>query len=70
MNDPLDETGDGTDIGALRCDCGRLLARVLDTAIELKCSRCKRVVILVGGRRFEEAGGTKCTCLESLRNER
>lgn len=56
-----------SDVEVLRCDCGRLLARVLNGAIELKCARCKRVVIIVGGRRFEERGTQACACLESLR---
>jgi phage FluMu protein Com len=47
----------------LRCDCGKLLARVVHAVIELKCSRCKRVVLVVGGRRFEEQGRQgSCTC--------
>jgi hypothetical protein len=28
--------------GELRCGCGSLLARVVGTAVELKCRRCKR----------------------------
>jgi phage FluMu protein Com len=53
-------------VQTLRCECGRLLARVLESAIELKCARCKRVVILVGGRRYEKANTRACDCLESL----
>ncbi|HBH04234.1 MAG: hypothetical protein A2W08_02535 [Candidatus Rokubacteria bacterium RBG_16_73_20] len=39
-----------------RCECGSLLARLSAIGIELKCRRCKRVVILPlpvppGGRR-------------------
>lgn len=30
----------------LRCLCGSLLARALDEGIELRCRRCKRVVII------------------------
>ena len=33
----------GTD---LRCDCGNLLARVVEGGVELKCRRCKRTVVL------------------------
>jgi hypothetical protein len=33
----------GTD---LRCDCGSLLARVVEGGVELKCRRCKRTVVL------------------------
>jgi phage FluMu protein Com len=32
--------------GALRCDCGSLLARYVDGKVELKCRRCKRTVFL------------------------
>ncbi len=46
----------------LRCDCGKLLARVLHSVLELKCSRCKRVTLVVDGRRFEPAGAPGCTC--------
>ncbi len=46
----------------LRCDCGKLLARVLHSVLELKCSRCKRVTLVVNGRRFEPAGAPACTC--------
>jgi hypothetical protein len=30
----------------LRCHCGSLMARVTVQGIELKCRRCKRVVVL------------------------
>jgi phage FluMu protein Com len=30
----------------LRCPCGRLLARRTDDGVELKCTRCKRTVVL------------------------
>ncbi|HEX7506464.1 MAG TPA: hypothetical protein VF550_06815 [Polyangia bacterium] len=52
--------------GDLRCDCGKLLARVLRTVLELKCPRCKRVVLVVRGQRFEEAGVGPCTCQGDL----
>jgi phage FluMu protein Com len=29
-----------------RCSCGRLLARLTEAGIELKCSRCRRVVVI------------------------
>lgn len=29
-----------------RCACGRLLARLTNAGIELKCSRCRRVVVI------------------------
>ncbi|AUX23110.1 hypothetical protein SOCEGT47_036290 [Sorangium cellulosum] len=31
---------------ALRCDCGSMLARLVPGGIELKCRRCKRVVVV------------------------
>ncbi len=30
----------------LRCQCGSLMARVTEAGIELKCRRCKRVVVV------------------------
>jgi hypothetical protein len=30
----------------LRCQCGRLMARRTSAGIELKCQRCKRVVVV------------------------
>ena len=30
----------------LRCDCGSLMARVTARGIELKCRRCKRIVLV------------------------
>jgi hypothetical protein len=53
-------------IESLRCRCGRLLARVRRSVIELKCARCKRVVLLVGGRRYEDPFAGRCECLEDL----
>lgn len=29
-----------------RCVCGRLLARLTDAGIELKCPRCRRIVVI------------------------
>ncbi len=29
-----------------RCSCGRLLARLTDAGLELKCARCRRVVLI------------------------
>jgi hypothetical protein len=40
----------------LRCTCGSLMARQTTTGIELKCRRCKRIVVLplpAGGRWVE-----------------
>jgi hypothetical protein len=30
----------------LRCPCGSLVARITSAGVELKCRRCKRVVLL------------------------
>jgi phage FluMu protein Com len=29
-----------------RCDCGHLVAKLLASGVELKCKRCKRLVII------------------------
>ncbi|MEQ9324990.1 MAG: hypothetical protein RIF41_37835 [Polyangiaceae bacterium] len=29
-----------------RCDCGKLIARLVEAEIELRCPRCKRYVIV------------------------
>jgi len=29
-----------------RCDCGKLAARVTAEGVEIKCSRCKRVMVV------------------------
>jgi hypothetical protein len=63
------ETSAPAFVDVLRCECGKLLARVLRSVVELKCSRCKRVVLLVDGRRYQEAGRPACDCLEKLRAE-
>lgn len=34
----------------VRCHCGSLMARVTDHGIELKCRRCKRVVLVATDR--------------------
>jgi len=34
----------------LRCHCGSLMARVTPRGIELKCRRCKRVVVVAADR--------------------
>lgn len=40
--------GDTTESAAneCRCLCGSLLARWLDAGLELKCRRCKRVIVV------------------------
>ena len=34
------------DYGETRCDCGQLIAKVRGQALELKCKRCKRIVVI------------------------
>ena len=38
----------------VRCDCGSLMARVTERGIELKCRRCKRVVLVATGEARRE----------------
>lgn len=49
----------------LRCDCGNLLARVAKEGIELKCKRCKRLILVP----FSELEGFE-TFLEMIRQEK
>lgn len=35
----------------LRCECGSLMARLTAAGIELKCRRCKRVVVVPVGEK-------------------
>ena len=51
--------------GDLRCECGKLLARVVRQVVELKCSRCKRVVLVANGRTYADPGHPPCTCCAS-----
>jgi phage FluMu protein Com len=41
MSSPESDAADET-----RCLCGRLLARLTPQGIELKCSRCRRIVLI------------------------
>jgi len=29
-----------------RCECGQLIAKVVDGGLELKCKRCKRILVI------------------------
>jgi phage FluMu protein Com len=29
-----------------RCECGQLIAKVCDQGLELKCKRCKRIIVI------------------------
>jgi hypothetical protein len=35
-----------TDCGETRCKCGQLIAKVRGQGLELKCKRCKRIVVI------------------------
>ncbi len=32
--------------GETRCECGQLIAKVAEGGLELKCKRCKRIVMI------------------------
>lgn len=32
--------------GEVRCGCGRLVARIVPGGVELKCQRCKQIVVV------------------------
>ena len=34
------------DCGETRCECGHLIAKVRGQGLELKCKRCKRIVVI------------------------
>lgn len=34
------------DCGETRCECGQLIAKVGGEGLELKCKRCKRIVVI------------------------
>ncbi len=36
----------GLSKGDLRCDCGSLVARIIEVGVGLKCRRCKRIKII------------------------
>jgi len=38
--------GPSADCGETRCDCGQLIAKVRGQGLELKCKRCKRIVVI------------------------
>ncbi|MCS6927161.1 MAG: hypothetical protein NZ578_14815 [Candidatus Binatia bacterium] len=42
-------TSSGADAQESRCRCGSLLARLRPQGVELKCRRCKRVVVIPWG---------------------
>ena len=34
------------DCGETRCECGQLIAKMCRQGLELKCKRCKRIVVI------------------------
>ncbi|MDH4188564.1 MAG: hypothetical protein OEV08_16380, partial [Nitrospira sp.] len=40
---PISEYGQN---GETRCECGQLIAKVVGRGLELKCKRCKRIVMI------------------------
>ena len=38
--------GRSADCGETRCECGQLIAKVRGEGLELKCKRCKRIVVI------------------------
>ncbi|WP_447974142.1 hypothetical protein [Nitrospira sp. Kam-Ns4a] len=44
-----------------RCECGQLMARWLQEGIQLKCKRCRRLVVIP----FSEIGGVPPRLLRS-----
>lgn len=65
---PVSDRSEAVD---LRCRCGRLMARYVPHAIELKCPRCKRMVVLVDGRPYfpedRDCEDDDCLCGRSPR---
>lgn len=63
---PRWSTGAASDDAELRCGCGSLMARLLAGDIELKCRRCKRVVVLHLSEGVAKSGCATdrlaCTC--------
>jgi hypothetical protein len=44
--EPTERAGAQEEGAAHRCSCGSLLARLVAGGVELKCRRCKRIVLL------------------------
>lgn len=40
-------------VNETRCECGQLIAKVAEGGLELKCKRCKRIVVIP----FSDIGG-------------
>ena len=46
MMTPKASTSDRSQSSETRCECGQLIAKVVGGGLELKCKRCKRIVII------------------------
>ncbi len=43
----------------LRCECGNLVARLTSEGVEIKCRRCKRLVVIAVDSEQKEVNGRK-----------
>jgi hypothetical protein len=46
----------------VRCDCGRLLGRLVEGAFEIRCRRCRRLLVL--SSRSQDGSGLKARAME------
>ena len=53
MNSTKPGTTDGTEA---RCECGQLIAKLHNDGVELKCKRCKRIVVIPYSMAGRDAG--------------
>jgi hypothetical protein len=46
MASTMSPTTPSADCGETRCECGQLIAKVQGQGLELKCKRCKRIIVI------------------------
>ncbi len=46
MVSTMSRNSHSADCGETRCECGQLIAKVRGQGLELKCKRCKRIVVI------------------------
>ncbi len=46
MVSTMSPSSHSADCGETRCECGQLIAKVRGQGLELKCKRCKRIVVI------------------------
>jgi len=46
MAGPRSPMSHSVDCGETRCTCGQLIAKVRGQGLELKCKRCKRIIVI------------------------